>query len=263
MRVAVLLGMMFLCCTVRAAEDKIDEQLVNRFEARVYHESRSSIPYRLFKPSKYDPQQKYPLIFFLHGAVGVGKDNRRQFNGGNEVPAKAITDAEIQAQHPCFFLAPQCPPESGWTSLFDNRPSESMRLSLAAVSKVQQEFSIDRDRLYVVGLSMGGHGVWSLVLRQPKTFAAAVPICSSGNPANAALLIHLPIWCFHGDADPLVPVQSARDMIAAIKKAGGDPKYTEYPGVGHNSYVNAFKEPDLLPWLFSQKRASAGTLTPK
>jgi predicted peptidase len=90
-------------------------------------------------------------------------------------------------------------------------------------------------------------------------FAAAVPICSSGNPSNAGLLVRLPIWCFHGDADPLVPVQNARDMIAAIKKAGGNPKYTEYPGVGHNSYVNAFKEPELVPWIFAQKRTAART----
>ncbi len=102
---------------------------------------------------------------------------------------------------------------------------------------------------------MGGHGVWDVISRQPDLFAAAVPICSAGDTRKAPLLIHLPIWCFHGDADPLVPVQHAREMIAAIKRAGGSPKYTEYPGVGHNSYVNAFKEPELLPWLFSQKRS--------
>src|SRR4051812_17744178 len=183
MRVGLLLGIFFLCYAAGAAEDKIDDQLVNRFEARVYGE-KASIPYRLFKPSPYDPSQKYPLIFFLHGGVGVGTDNRRQFNGGNEVPAKAITDPAVQATHPCFFMAPQCPPESGWTSLFDTRPTESMRLSLAALAKVEQEFSIDRDRLYLVGLSMGGHGVWSLLSRQPNLFAAAVPICSSGNPSH-------------------------------------------------------------------------------
>ncbi len=253
----VLLGLFFFCAAVQAAEDKIDEQLVSRFEARTYREGRGSVQYRLFKPSKYDPQQKYPLVFFLHGGVGVGNDNKRQFNGGNEVPAKAITDPDVQAKYPCFFMAPQCPPESGWTSLFEGRLSETTRLSLAALAKLQQEFSIDGNRLYVVGVSMGGHGLWSLVSRHPDMFAAAVPICSSGNPSNAGLLVHLPIWCFHGDADTLVPVQNARDMIAAIRKAGGSPKYTEYPGVGHNSYVNAFKEPELVPWIFSQKRTVA------
>jgi len=140
--------------------------------------------------------------------------------------------------------------------VFDTHPSESIRLSLAALSKLQKEFSIDPDRLYVIGLSMGGHGLWSLVSRHPDMFAAAIPICSAGDTSQAPKLIHLPIWCFHGDADPLVPVENARQMMAALKKAGGHPKYTEYPGVGHNSYVNAFKEPELLPWLFSQKRST-------
>src|SRR5690348_6406243 len=125
MRVGVLVGLCAVCISAFAAEDKIDEQLLNRFEARVYRESKATIPYRLFKPANYDRQTKYPLVFFLHGAVGVGKDNQRQFNGGNEVPAKAVTDPQVQAKYPCFFLAPQCPPESGWTLLFDNRPSET------------------------------------------------------------------------------------------------------------------------------------------
>jgi predicted peptidase len=255
MRAIVISALLLFSGIAFAAEDKIDEQLLSRFEARVFKE-RGSIPYRLFKPEKYDPQQKYPLIFFLHGGVGIGTDNRRQFNGGNDVPAKAITAPEAQAKNPCFFFAPQCPPDSGWTLVFDTRPSESMRLSLAALAKLQKEFSIDPDRIYVVGLSMGGHGLWSLVSRHPNLFAAAVPICSAGDPANAPKLVHLPIWCFHGDADPLVPVDNARQMIGALKKAGGNPKYTEYPGVGHNSYVNAFKEPELLPWLFAQKRSA-------
>src|ERR1043166_4892192 len=113
MRVGFFLGLVFLAGLARGAEEKIDEQLLNRFEARVYREGRSSVLYRLFKPAKYDPSQKYPLIFFLHGGVGVGNDNKRQFNGGNEVPAKAITDPDVQAKFPSFFMAPQCPPESG------------------------------------------------------------------------------------------------------------------------------------------------------
>jgi len=254
MRAAIVLGWFLLALAARAEEDRIDENLLKLFEARVYREpSGSSIPYRLFKPDKYNPKEKYPLILFLHGGVGVGTDNRRQFNGGNEVPPKALSSAENQGKHPCFIVAPQCSPQDGWVRL-DRRLAESMRLTLAIVESLQKEFSIEADRLYVVGLSMGGGAVWDLVSRHPEMFAAAVPICSAGDPAKAPLLIHLPIWCFHGDADPLIPVQYARRMIAALKKAGGSPKYTQYPGVGHNSYVNAFQEPELLPWLFEQKR---------
>jgi len=254
MRAAILLGLLLLPWTLRS-EDTVDESLLKAFEARVYRDrSGSSIPYRLFKPDGYDSKQKYPLILFLHGAVGLGSDNRLQFNGGNEVPPKALIAPDVQAKYPAFILAPQCPHNDSWSHSGSAQPSQPMRLSLAAVAALEKEFSIDGDRLYVIGLSMGGHGVWDLISRKPAMFAAAVPICSAGNPASAKLLVNLPIWCFHGDADPLVSVKYAREMMAALQKAGGHPKYSEYPGVGHNSYVNAFKEPELLPWLFGQRR---------
>jgi predicted peptidase len=254
MRAVFVLGCFLLAIAAYAEEDRIDENLLKLFEPRVYRKG-SSIPYRLFKPEKYDAKQKYPLILFLHGGAGIGKDNRRQFNAGNEVPAKTLTSAQNQAKYPCFILAPQCPPHEGWVRL-DRRLAEPMVLTLALMSSLQKQFSIDPDRLYVIGLSMGGGAVWDLLSQHPKMFAAAVPICSAGDPGRASLLTHLPVWCFHGDADPLIPVQYARAMIDALRKAGAHPKYTEYPGVGHNSYVNAFQEPELLPWLFKQKRNS-------
>jgi predicted peptidase len=129
-----------------------------------------------------------------------------------------------------------------------------MRLTLSALDSLKHEFRIDTQRIYVIGLSMGGHGVWDLVTRFPKMFAAAIPVCSAGDPAKAAKIVGVPIWCFHGAADPVVGVAYARTMITALRKAGGTPKYTEYPGVGHDSYRNAFKEAELLPWLFAQRR---------
>jgi len=254
MRAAILFACLLVAGTLRAA-DGVDENLLRMFQARVYREGPGkSLPYRLFKPEKYDPAHKYPLVLFLHGAVGAGNDNRLQFNGGNDVPAKALTAAENQAKYPCFIVAPQCPVHDRWGNLYQAQPSETLRMTLGTLARLQKEFSIDPDRLYVIGLSAGGHGVWDLISRHPRMFAAAVPICSAGNPDKASSLVHLPIWCFHGDTDPLVDVKYARQMIAALKKAGGAPKYTEYPGVGHNSYINAFKEPELLPWLFEQKR---------
>jgi predicted peptidase len=101
---------------------------------------------------------------------------------------------------------------------------------------------------------MGGHGVWDTVAKFPKTFAAAVPICAASDVSLAPRIAPVPVWLFHGAEDPLINVSHARQMLAALRKAGGKPQYTEYPGVGHDSYRNAFKEPDLLPWLFSQKR---------
>ena len=108
--------------------------------------------------------------------------------------------------------------------------------------------------MYVAGQSMGGIGTWSIITANPNLFAAAVPLCGGGNVAEASKLTKMPIWAFHGDKDQSVPVDYSRKMIAAIRKAGGDPKYTEYKGAGHEIWERVFKEPELLPWVFSQRK---------
>lgn len=238
-----------------AAEAKpIDPMLLRRFEARVFTNAPGKIlRCRLFKPPGYDSRTNYPLVLFLHGAAGLGDDNVRQFNGGNEVPPLALTADDAQARFPCFVMAPQCPRGSSWSG-FGKQPSEMIVATLAALQALQREFLIDSSRIYIVGVSMGGHGVWDTVAKFPHTFAAAVPICAASELSQAAKIAPLTVWCFHGADDPLINVNNARQMIAALRKAGGNPKYTEYPGVGHDSYRNAFKEPDLLPWLFAQQR---------
>ena len=229
--------------------------LLKRFEARVFKASAGrTLNYRLFKPTGTDSPTNLPLVLFLHGAAGLGDDNQRQFNGGNEVPPLALTAEEAQARFPCFVLVPQCPRSDSW-STYGGRSSPTLRLTMDVLEALTHELPIDRRRLYVVGVSMGGRGVWDTVLRFPDTFAAAVPICAAGDPDGLAKIKHLPVWCFHGAADQTVPVDYAHRMMAALRKAGGNPRYTEYPGVGHDSYRNAFKEPELLPWLFDQHLA--------
>ena len=248
---------LFACLAVSvpsADKEPIDPVLLARFEAKVFKDAAGhSLRYRLFKPPTYDARTNYPLVLFLHGAAGIGDDNARQFNGGNAIPVRALIEDSTQARFPCFVLAPQCSRTDTWASSGD-QPSEIIRLTLSAIASLGREFNLDSRRLYIVGVSMGGHGVWDVVMKFPKKFAAAIPICAAGEPAKAARIAHLPIWCFHGAADTTVSVEYARKMIAALRQAGGHPKYTEYPGVGHDSYRNAFKEPDLLPWLFAQKR---------
>jgi predicted esterase len=133
-------------------------------------------------------------------------------------------------------------------------PSTPMRLTLEVLDQLRKEFSLDDHRLYITGLSMGGYGTWDVIARHPKLFAAAVPVCGGGDENNAPLIKDIPIWCFHGGADPTVPTERSRNMIKALKDAGGNPKYTEYPGVGHNSWDKAYSEPELPKWLFAQKR---------
>ena len=254
---AMVTGSILVCAFTKseAAETKpIDPTLLSRFEARVFTNAPGKVlRYRLFKPAAYDPQTNYPLVLFLHGAAGLGDDNARQFNGGNEVPPLALTADDAQARFPSFVLAPQCPRGTSWSG-FGREPSEMVTSTMAALHSLQREFRIDASRIYIVGVSMGGHGMWDTVAKFPKTFAAAVPICAASELAQASKIAPLPVWSFHGVADPLINVSNAREMVAALRKAGGHPRYTEYPGVGHDSYRNAFKEPDLLPWLFSQRR---------
>lgn len=131
-------------------------------------------------------------------------------------------------------------------------PSAPMRLALGLLDAVRKDWRIDPNRIYVTGLSMGGYGTYDIIARRPQLFAAAIPMCGGGDPATAPTLTHLPLWIFHGGADPTVPTQRSRMMVEALHQAGGAPRYTEYPGVGHASWINAYQEPELADWLFTQ-----------
>jgi predicted peptidase len=141
-----------------------------------------------------------------------------------------------------------------WSDPDSEKPRDEIRLVLEILEGIQKDFRIDAARLYVMGISMGGYGTWDVIARRPQTFAAAVPICGGGNPAQAALMKNTAIWAFHGEADSMVDVKESRRMIEAIKRAGGQPRYTEYQGLGHNVWERAFAEAGFLSWLFSQRR---------
>lgn len=246
---------LFLTLSVQVRAVEIDD-----FEARVYVDAEgSSIPYRLFIPRDYNPSESYPLVLFLHGAGERGDDNRRQIS----IPSTRVWAEEAtQAVYPNFMVAPQVPQGQQWVDVpFEigshdqpKQPTESMRLTLELLTALQKEFSIDPRRLYVTGLSMGGYGTWDMITRHPDLFAAAIPIAGGGDPSRAALIADLPLWAFHGENDTVVPVSGSRDMIDAMREAGGDPLYTEYLGAGHNVWDRAYREPELVPWLFSQAR---------
>ena len=119
---------------------------------------------------------------------------------------------------------------------------------------MQKEYSIDPQRIYLTGLSMGGYGTWDLLARKPDLFAAGVPVCGGGDESTAGKIAKIPIRVFHGDKDNSVPVARSRTMVEALKKAGGHPKYTEYAGVGHNPWDKAYADPKLMNWLFKQKK---------
>lgn len=226
-------------------------------EKRTYTDKvDATLPYRLLKPDNYDPKVKYPLVLFLHGAGERGKDNDKQLVHGVAEFAKA----ENRRKYPCFLAAPQCPTGQGWSDFMAKKgtpskgQSEPGKLAFELVQALLKEFSIDPKRLYITGLSMGGYGTWDIITRNPDTFAAAVPVCGGGDPANVDKIAKLPIWIFHGGKDPVVKPERSREMVAAIKNAGGEAKYTEYPDVGHDSWVKTYKDADMMAWLFEQKR---------
>lgn len=214
----------------------------------------ASMPYRLFVPRGYDPSRKYPLVVWLHGGEGTGRDNLRQISGGNRVGSHVWVTPANQAKYPCFVVAPQASEEESWVRRDLKSPSGQLRLVPELVEKLQETYSIDAGRVYVSGQSAGGFGTWGVVNERPEMFAAAVPICGGGDEAKAAALVGTPVWAFHGEKDKAVPVERSRRMVAALKRAGGSPRYTEYAGEGHVIWEKVFGEPELLPWVFAQRR---------
>ncbi len=196
--------------------------------------------YLLYLPEGYarDTDKKWPLIFFLHGAGERGDDiNKVKVHG----PPKIV---EGKKDFPFIVVSPQCPENSWW---------EPFQLS-ALLDDVLAGLRVDPDRVYLTGLSMGGYGTWDLVSRSPRRFAAIAPICGGGNPAQARRIKDVPVWVFHGDKDPTVPVQLSDDMVAALTKAGADVKYTRYEGVGHDAWTKTYDNPELYQWFLAHKR---------
>lgn len=199
----------------------------------------------LLKPEKVEEGKKYPLVLALHG------------RGGHTTAADVLGTAEMRQKYPAFVLAPAVSRAQVWgvpEGLRLLRGKQMLSVALAALEQVQEKYPIDASRIYVTGQSMGGFGSFGAMAMAPETFAAGVPICGGWTTEDAEKLKGTPIWAFHGSADKTVPPERSREMIEAIKKAGGSPKYTEYPGVGHGSWVKTYESPETWEWMFSQKK---------
>jgi predicted peptidase len=223
------------------------------------------LPYRILYPEQYDKSKKYPLILFLHGAGERGSENEKQLTHGASL---FIADSN-RKNFPCFVVFPQCPVDSAWSSVkidrsktplafhFDYTALETWPLHAAIelVKKIANEESVDKSRLYITGLSMGGMGTFEAEYRYPNMFAAAMPICGGGDTTYYDKRVEkTSFWIFHGGSDSVVNVEESKAMVRKLHASGVDVKYTEYPGVGHNSWDNAFAEPTFLSWMFAHKR---------
>lgn len=222
--------------------------------AKIYKGSQGrTMPYRLYVPDNYDKQKKYPLVLYLHGAGGRGDDNLKQIEGGNGYIVDLLIARSTQAKNPSVVLIPQSPGE-GWVDYDSITPTKYLALVLDLIKEIETSYSIDTQRRYVLGQSMGGFGTFAIITMQPRMFAAAVPVCGGGDESKAKAIAHIPIWAFHGELDQSVKVERSRNMVAALSKAGGKPKYTEYKGEGHLIWSKVVQEPELVPWMFSQHR---------
>ena len=233
------------------------------FLDRVANLNGQSYRYQVFVPSMWDDRKKWPVILFLHGAGERGSDGLLQTDVG-------FPHAIRQHAADAAFIAviPQCREDRFWTD------ADQQAQALAALEATIKEFKGDRQRIYLMGLSMGGYGTWDLATKSPKLFAAYVVICGGlhdpkGYPGMhpgllddrsitdpyAEIARHVgntPVWIFHGEADDIVPVAEARKMRDALAAAHANAQYTEYPGVGHDSWDRAYAEPGLMPWLLQQ-----------
>jgi predicted peptidase len=232
--------------------------LEKKFEPRL-HKSDWTMPYRLFRARATG---KLPLVVYLHGSGGSGDDNEKQLALGNIFGTRVWLLPENQRRFPCHVVVPQS--DRGWIryEAAENRVAkpvpglgDGVRLALEIVDALRRELAIDDRRIYVAGQSMGGAGVWNMIAHRPQFFAAAVICCGSSSPDDGTGSLETPLWNFHGDADRAVPVTVSRNRIAARRKAGGRPRYTEYEGVGHDVWERAFTEPELVKWVFAQRRS--------
>lgn len=221
-----------------------------------------TLRYALYLPRDYTPARRWPLLLALHGRGESGRDGLRQL-------AQGVAQAIIAApgDWPVVAVLPQKSDE--------NREWEEIEPALLElVAAVRSRYAVDPDRLYLTGLSQGGHGAWVLGARHPDLWAAVVPVCgytaarardAQGRPPAGAFngtaadlapaLARLPVWAFHGAADSIVPVAETERMVAAIRAAGGAPRSTIFPGVDHGSWDPAYRDPALPAWLLQQHRA--------
>ena len=236
------------------------------YQKKLYLNQGDTLPYRIMYPPDFNDTGKYPLLLFLHGAGERGNDNEQQLVHGGSL----FSNPSLRRDFPAVVVFPQCPEDDWWARMersADNDesrnfifpgkgpPTRSMHLVMELLDVLLDGSYIDNDRVYLGGLSMGGMGTFDLLSLRPRTFAAAFPICGGGNPKSARKISGLTsFWIFHGAEDDVVDPEYSTAMADALKKHKGKVKLTIYPGTGHNSWDKAFSEPELLPWLFSNRR---------
>ncbi len=235
--------------TANAYDIKTSEKLT-------YKNADTTLPYRLILPENYDESKQYPIIVFFHGAGERGNDNELQF-------FHCVQYIHDNTPEPCIIIAPQCPTNHQWVdtpwangaySIEKVPESNEMKAVVELIADIKAKYSVDSDRIYAAGISMGGFATWDALMRHNDLFAAGIPVCGGGDISQGDELKETPIFTFHAVDDTAVPVAGTRNTVNAIKSAGGTKiEYTEYKSGGHGIWNQAFATEGLLTKLFECK----------
>ena len=221
------------------------------------------MPYRIYVPADYTREKTYPLILFLHGAGERGNDNVSQLKHA----VKQMFARRSSPVYQCIVVAPQCPANEKWVNVTqwtdgfystdEIEESDNLKMVLGILEEIKRKYSIDCDRVYTTGLSMGGYGSWDLITRHSELFAAAIPVCGGCDVSKAERLKNFPIHTFHGLQDPTVPPNATEAMVNALQDLGSRKIiYTPYPEGGHAIWEEAFATKGLFEWLVYQRISS-------
>ncbi|NMH61484.1 prolyl oligopeptidase family serine peptidase [Alteromonas sp. MYP5] len=260
-----MLSTALLLITLLATSETVAEDY-SAYSFETYDAPSGQLLYRKLLPTDFDPNKKYPLVVFLHGAGERGASNQKQLTHGGEL------FLDKRESFPAIVVFPQIPEQEYWASIDADRskkpytfefpyrgkdavePTAAMTRLLSFLDHLQDEAYVDNSRIYIGGLSMGGMGTLEILARRPNMFAAAFAICGGADPALANVYREeLPLWFFHGAKDDIVEYKYSRQLADAMSKRGQQVKYTLYPEANHNSWDPALAEPDLLSWLFAQQ----------
>ncbi|RPH34911.1 phospholipase [bacterium] len=224
------------CASQQSIQELRGKQVARSLERKITR--TIGYQYLFYLPQEYSARMPTPLMLFLHGAGERGSDIEFVKRHG---PPKLVAQGK---SFPFIVVSPQCPAGQWWNP-------EDLN---ALIDEIVQGYAVDTSRIYVTGLSMGGFGTWSLGVTYPDRFAALAPICGWGEPFAAFRLKDMPIWVFHGARDPVVPLTKGQEMVDALKRAGGLPRFTIYPEAEHDSWTETYNSPELYSWLLQQRK---------
>lgn len=231
----ILLTALFSTIMISSAFSQIEKQTAFKFEKQITINLPAN--YLLYLPMDYNESDKnFPLVLFLHGSGERGDDLEKVKIHG--IP-KLITQGK---DFPFIVVSPQCPMDIYWNT----------KILSALLDEIESKYRVDTNKVYLTGLSMGGHGTWELAIKEPNRFAAIAPVCGWTDTSKACIISHIPTWVFHGAKDNVVPVKAAEDMVAALKKCGSDVMLTIYPEANHNSWTETYNNEELYKWMMDR-----------